>query len=201
MLHGKMPATTLELKEQTKQSHQLLEAKMVRSIKAICTVEEYGELLRLFYSFFAPLEQEVIKYLNKPNLSMMSGRRKALLLRTDILHHHGELPALAKKNNLPQIKDNLQALGALYVMEGSTLGGAMIIKMIATHLNMDTVPGTLFFEGYKEDTQMMWSGFKEMLDEQVVSHEEQLVVTAAANQTFECFSIWFETHKRAVISL
>jgi len=61
---------------------------------------------------------------------------------------------------LPEIKNTAQAFGALYVIEGSTLGGQIIKKMVQKQLCMEGNNGLSFFDGYREATSDMWQVFK-----------------------------------------
>ncbi|MBO9661257.1 MAG: biliverdin-producing heme oxygenase, partial [Chitinophagaceae bacterium] len=56
------------LKEHTKESHQSLEAVVVRSIKSIRDKEGYVNLLHKFYGFHYPLEQLQDQFLNDSNI-------------------------------------------------------------------------------------------------------------------------------------
>ena len=75
-------------------------------------------------------------------------------------------------------------------MEGSTLGGLYISKMIAKQLNLTNGAFLSFFDGYGEQTEEMWNSFKSALDEQVVHTAEQAAVVQAANDTFKKFKTW-----------
>src|SRR5690554_2021543 len=52
-----------KLKDETKTSHQELEKLLVQKIKRIRVAEDYLTLLGYFYSFYAPLEKEIVSQL------------------------------------------------------------------------------------------------------------------------------------------
>lgn len=161
-------------------------------IKDIRVKEDYVRVLELFYSYFGGLEKKVetVGDLNLPDHPL---RRKKEAIADDILLLDGTLPELTPEQHLPKIENKLQALGALYVMEGSTLGGIYISKMIAKQLNIEDGKALSFFDGYGEQTENMWNAFKSRLDEQVVKLEEQTTVIQAANETFMQFKSWIDS--------
>lgn len=181
------------LKEETKDLHVALEKAMVPMIKHIQVKQDYVNVLALFYSYFGGLEKklETVGDLNVPDHQL---RRKKEAIADDILSLDGSLPELTPEQHLPKIENKLQALGALYVMEGSTLGGIYISKMIAKQLNIQDGISLSFFEGYGDKTEDMWNSFRSNLDEQVIKSEEQAVVIQAANQTFLKFKNWIEVN-------
>jgi heme oxygenase len=92
--------------------------------------------------------------------------------------------------DLPKISSQAHALGALYVMEGSTLGGRMISKMLKENLGLESENGAGFFNGYGVHTMQKWNAFKEVLSDYCTTHfcEEEIVSTA--DDTFLKFNYW-----------
>ncbi len=184
-----------ELKLNTKEQHQLLEKKMVEEMKSITTLQDYAHLLSLFYSFFGGLELAIDKYINTTILPDYALRRKSAALANDLVELCKPLPVLALKSDLPEIRDHLQSIGALYVMEGSTLGGKVIAKMMLKQLNLTEMKGVTFFTGYGEQTMRMWQTFKQTIDIPLSASEIE-IITKSANDTFLQFSNWFDKHAR-----
>jgi heme oxygenase len=182
-----------KLKEATKTNHQLLEKKLITNIRSIQTAEDYAKLIALFYGFFGGMEAKINEEIDPEKLPDYMQRRKATALADDLIELGAAMPALANGNELPPIANHLQALGALYVMEGSTLGGKIISKIIRQQLNKPDMAGLSFFNGYGEETDAMWQTFKAVLD-QPLSPAEQDVVVQAADQTFIQFRHWFQQH-------
>ncbi len=160
-------------------------------IKDIRAKEDYVKVLELFYSYFGGLEKKVdtVGHLNLPDYHL---RRKKEAIANDIVSLNGTLPALTPDQHLPDITNKLQALGALYVMEGSTLGGIYISKMIAGQLNLEDGKSLSFFNGYGDQTESMWTSFKSSLEQLVVEPGEQAMVIQAANETFTRFKNWID---------
>lgn len=183
-----------QLKDQTKINHQLLEKQIILLIKAIRTTADYSRLLMLFYTFFGGIETLVDKTLNTDCIPDYLQRRKTAFLHNDLCAMNVEAQPFAKAVDLPEINNHLQASGALYVMEGSTLGGPHISKMIRDQINPAKANILTFFDGYKNETQHMWQAFKIAIDGMVLDKNEQAVVVHAANDTFARFSNWITMH-------
>ncbi len=83
----------------------------------------------------------------------------------------GPAPALPDLHNLSSI------LGALYVVEGSALGGQLIYRQIQQTLHLDCDSGAAFFYGSGPQTGAVWKRFTAVLDQHAV--QADLAVTAA----------------------
>ena len=184
------------IKEHTKSSHRQLEKVMVKQLRAIQTNEDYIKLLQLFYSYFGALEDEIGQYLKADQFREDFQRRKASRLIEDIKALGGRPEKKAKQADLPVIENRLQAFGALYVIEGSTLGGQVIVKMLERQMTTNRKSGFTFFNGYGEETAKRWTSFKNLLDEQVRDETEARQILEAADVTFEKFKVMFEKHYR-----
>ncbi|MCO5936601.1 biliverdin-producing heme oxygenase [Mucilaginibacter sp. RB4R14] len=182
-----------KLKEETKANHQILEKRLVSQLKAIRSQQEYANLLKLFYGYFGGLEVKINQAIDKNLLPDNDERRKTQAIADDITALGGDVPAKADCDALPRIKNHLEALGALYVIEGSTLGGKIISKMMQQQLSLDK--GLSFFTSYGDNTVTMWDTFKNALDSQAENPEQEAVIIAAANETFFKFGEWFEKAK------
>jgi heme oxygenase (biliverdin-IX-beta and delta-forming) len=180
-----------QLKDATKTNHQLLEKKLITHLKAVRTPADYAAILALFYGFFGGMETHINEHLDTASLPDHPQRRKAAALAHDLSSLHTALPPLATGTDVPAINNHLQALGALYVMEGSTLGGKIIAKMMKAQLKQ--TEGMVFFEGYGDATEAMWQTFRAVLD-QPLSHLEKETVVQSADETFLKFRQWFDRH-------
>lgn len=180
------------IKEVTQTQHQQLEKALVAKMKAIRSMQGYVDLLKMFYGYFGGLEQQINRYINSSYLHDYDQRRKTNAMADDIIALQDSVPVTASGNDLPAINNSLQAFGALYVIEGSTLGGSIISKMMQQHLQFNGQKGLSFFNGYGEQTHQMWTGFKTALNAAVKNADDAKVVTQAANDTFAGFKNWME---------
>jgi heme oxygenase len=179
-----------QLKENTQTYHQALEKQVILLIKAIQTPGDYGNLINLFYSYFGGVELLVDSSLKIERIPDYPDRRKTASLSHDLFTLGLAKASLAVGNDLPEINNHLQAIGAMYVMEGSTLGGVHISKMIQQRLPSLDAKALTFFNGYKSDTQTMWQKFKTAIDGEQLQPGEAASVIHAANETFIYFGNW-----------
>ena len=179
-----------KLKEQTRREHQMLEVKMIKQIKLITDINKYSEFLLLFYRFMNPLETQIDKQLDPGFLSDYKLRRKSVLLVQDLSRLQSSAEIFCY-DEVIFITNNLEAIGALYVMEGSTLGGQIISKMINHQLGLEKIPLD-FFNGYKNDTILMWQNFKIAMDQLKLNEREENIIIRSANNTFKRFSNLFD---------
>jgi heme oxygenase len=181
-----------QLKAETLSNHQQLEKKLISRLKGMKGLEDYIQILQIFYAYFGALEDQINKYIGPDQLSDYSERRKTLSIKNDILDLNGEVPEKAMGADLPVIENVLQAFGALYVIEGSTLGGQVISKMISKQLGFATDQGLSFFKSYGEETMSMWNSFKLVLERHAETQPQADAITQAANETFGKFRLWME---------
>ena len=180
-----------KLKEFTQHNHQLLEKKLVMKIKLVNNVQDYARLLQLFYGFFGGLELAIDSKINPLFLPDYATRRKSAALAIDLVKMQTTLPVRATSIALPNINNHFDAMGALYVVEGSTLGGNFIAQMLTKQA--PALKEFSFFIGYGNKTQHMWQLFKQSLDEPLEYAQAQMVIEGA-NDTFLHFSNWFDQH-------
>jgi len=183
-----------QLKKETLFHHQQLEKLIVGKIKGMTSIEAYISLLQHFYAFFGGIEDAIPLAMITPFLDDYPQRRKTENLRHDILCCGGTLVKKTSKNDLPVIDDVVQALGALYVIEGSTLGGQIISKMISQKLNFTDEECLLYFKGYNTQTEIMWMRFKELINRVEAKDAQRLIHTA--NETFIKFNDWIKKNER-----
>jgi len=179
---------TEKIKVATLQYHQETEKILVGKMKSMRSLADYADILKIFYGYFGGLEQQIDQYINTGNLSYYHERRKSAALADDLQALGTTLPQKASGNHLPVIEDALQAFGALYVIEGSTLGGQIISKMVQQHLGTNS--GLSFFNGYGEETGKKWAEFQKMLNSVANTPDNEATVIAAANDTFLKFKDW-----------
>jgi heme oxygenase len=180
--------TALKLKNNTAHHHQLLEELLVPHLQNSTTNAQYGAILKTFYGFFKPMEVLLEQYVDVNVMPDLTLRRKAALILTDLDHLNiTGYPVLAV--NLPHIINTLQALGAMYVLEGSTLGGRGITKMMLKNNSALTLSGLNFFAGYGADTGPKWVAFQNIING-ITNEEDVMQMVTAANDTFLKFKLW-----------
>ncbi|TWH71970.1 heme oxygenase [Modestobacter roseus] len=118
-----------------------------------------------------------------------SRRRRSHLFAADL----AELDAPATpvdQPHLPPVAGTDTALGRLYVLEGSSLGGVFIDRHLAT-LPHVAAPGALrAFSPYGAETGAMWHAFRSATRERVAGGGDAERVVASARETFGALAVW-----------
>lgn len=178
------------LKKETFHAHTESEKILTPKLASITSYEDYASVLKMFYGYFSPVEALIKFYISKDVLNDIDERRNSLFILRDLKAINHSTDALPVCNDLPKIKSSLEALGTMYVLEGSTLGGRMISKMLTKNASVVFNEYNLnFFNGNKEDTGYKWTYFLSVLDKY---GEHADVIVASANETFKCLTKWME---------
>ena len=90
---------------------------------------------------------------------------------------------------LTQIHDLPGLLGAMYVMEGSTLGGQFIARHVEHVLHLKKGLGNSYFVGHGDLTGSMWKSFCDLLANKVSDEDTGAVIQGARNM-FVTFGEW-----------
>jgi heme oxygenase (biliverdin-IX-beta and delta-forming) len=126
----------MDLRHQIQIETQLLHNKIEQSFffKKIIfqqiTINEYRQLLKKFYGFIEPCEKSIHALSCK---SILTHREKTILLKQDLQALgllENEYSSISQCPVLPKLSKYEHVLGYLYVIEGSTLGGQIIIRML-----------------------------------------------------------------------
>jgi heme oxygenase len=179
------PAIVDRLREATRRLHAELDG-----VAAVLEggSPRYAWFVAKQYGFLAPLEALLAE---AAPLSDLERRRKAHLFAADLLHlglHPARLPRCAA---LPRVDSPARALGALYVLEGSTLGGAFLLAQAGRALGVAPGAGASGIAPYGAALAAMWISYAEGLDRFVRERPgDEPAVIAAAQETFERMIAW-----------
>ncbi len=183
------------IKLHTKTEHADLEKKVAVIIKGIRNRQQYIHLLRMFHGYYHSLETEMEQYLKNERIPDIEQRRKASALLQDIRDLGGDSQWQPVQVETPVIDSYARALGAAYVLEGSTLGGVIIAKMIRSQLpDLPEGKGFSFFNCYGEHTSDMWKKFRTYLLA-LTRKEDQEATAETARQTFLKFKAWINRNE------
>jgi heme oxygenase len=181
----------VHLKHETSAAQRLLEARATM-LSAPITEQRYQQYCRALWGLHAPLEQRVRKVADSCLLLPDLERRFKLGLLTGDLAELGvvapevELPVC---QGLPAIDSPERALGALYVLERSTLGNRHMHRYLSHVLPSMTARASRFLTGYGADTQHMWTAFGEHLMAKKALDRDAVVETAG--KIFAAATAWF----------
>lgn len=101
------------------------------------------------------------------------------------------LPSAAEHGPaIPLLGSNERVLGALYVIEGSALGGRVLAKGLDRLLGSGEPAGRRFFEGHGSLTGTHWRDFVKRLDLIPAHPAARAAAVSAAVEVFSVFEQW-----------
>lgn len=179
------------LKNATASHHARIETAL-ELLHPNISLESYRELLEGMYGFYALWEAQIANLIAEPSLVFYSDRWKLPLLHEDLCylgHTNQTLLNLPVIPSLPAISTPAHALGSMYVIEGSTLGGKLIAKHMNQYLGVTAEKGCAFFSAYGNQAAHYWREFSEMVELHVSASEIDTVI-ASACATFNAMQYW-----------
>lgn len=176
------------IKENTKEAHQTLEGVVVRQLKAVRSDADYAEVLKNFYAYFNAVEKAIAPFITPDVLPDYTERRNSSYIKADIEELGGDVNDLPVAT-APAVNNTLEALSALYVLEGSIMGGPYIVQMLNKY---GVTKGTSFFSGYGENTGKMWNKFVDVLNKHGEDPNNQKRAIEVASETFARFGDVFK---------
>lgn len=176
------------LRVATDPAHRALEAGLDWQGR-VATLPGYRDLLARLHGFHATWEHAIGTALaDEP---FLAPRRRLGLLAAD-LDHLGLAPAAVAALPRPEalaLDGPAAATGALYVLEGSTLGGQLIGRHIAG-LHGFGETGLAYYRAHGPRTGAMWAAFRTRLEVFADDPYAETVLTGAAVATFAAMGAW-----------
>lgn len=178
-----VPGILQRLRTETRPYHEALELNQFNQDLTAGTLSEATttHFLAKMYGFLKPYE-DCLRHYPLPPAWQQEYRYRAHLILEDLNVAPDTLPlcpALPPLDTLPRL------LGAMYVLEGSTLGG----QVIARQLTKAGIPTRTYFTGYAERTGPMWKSFCQQLGEAATPENEDEIVRSAS-RTFQDLETW-----------
>ena len=181
---SKRPVILQRLRAETQPAHEALEQnEFNRALTAgTLTPAATEQFLGKLYGFLLPYETQLRRHDFGPEWQLEL-RQRAHLLRED-LPGAASLPLCP---TLPPLGTRAQVLGALYVLEGSTLGGQVITRQLAKA----GIGQRRYFAGHAERTGPLWQSFCQLLAAEATD-DNQAEIVQSAIQTFQALHAWIE---------
>ena len=181
-----------QLRVETRHEHESVEARMPLTAPDI-TVETYARVLAAMYPVLAGWEQWAAANAPSDLKGLVADRKRKHLLELDLVALCARVPKELHfdGNRLPGVhsddadKRRAAFLGAMYVIEGSTLGGQHIARHVEPRLGLSPERGTAYFRGYGDGTGERWTHFKSILQQVPNDHADTVINSAKA--TFVMF--------------
>lgn len=181
------PALLPRLRLETRPFHDGVEANSFNLALTAGTVTaaETAHFLARMYGFMQPYEDTLRQHAADfgPDWQLEQRYRAPFILEDLVRLGHPAVPPPCP--TLPPLHTRAQLLGAMYVMEGSTLGG----QVIARHLAAADIAGRTFFAGRAERTGPLWKQFTQLLEAAAGTVDADAIV-ASAILTFQTLAAW-----------
>ncbi|ALV07283.1 biliverdin-producing heme oxygenase [Roseateles depolymerans] len=177
------------LRHSTGPLHDRIEALL--QLEAPMPLARYGRILRGFHEFLQLWEQRVRFALPADLRPWFDERRRAALALQDLQDLSiPEAPDLRQSARdaqaLIRMDSPAVAIGALYVIEGSALGGQVLVPQLMRHLGLRPDHGARYFHGFGDRTGALWREFRQLAQQQVGPSEPAIAdALRGAAQTFE----------------
>jgi heme oxygenase len=182
-----------QLRLSTMNAHRVVEQRL-RWPESIANLVDYENCLARLLALYRPLEASLMRIddwveqgFDRPT-AICSARLTADL---EMLGKRSHESVDAPESILPILSHFAQALGVLYVIEGSALGSQFILKNVRSNLGEGINGADSFFSGRREATVGFWVEFRTSLDRYGVDHPEQTgAIVEGANAMFEAMGMW-----------
>ena len=182
------PTLLLRLRGETRPQHEALEQNAFNQALTSGTLTAAGtaHFLAKMYGFLAPYETALQQHAAEFSpVWELPERQRAHLILED-LAQPATAPDLPMCPAMPPLHTRLQLLGAMYVVEGSTLGGQVITRQLA----QAGIPLRTYFTGYGARTGPRWKAFCHLLTEAAPAGPDQDDIVASARLTFQRLDQW-----------
>jgi heme oxygenase (biliverdin-IX-beta and delta-forming) len=190
------PGMRWRLRAATATTHERMHAHAGFEAAAAGTIEvsDYRRLLVRLYGFHRPFEDIVRSAAEVFRIDLdMNARARSPLLLADLQTIGFDSSAAV---TFPLWRPSVRLvskgslLGALYVLEGSTLGGVQIARALKDRVGNGLENALLFFVGREERQGAIWRELVEELESFREDDEESMHAEDAAVTTFKAFEDW-----------
>lgn len=182
-----------KLKQNTAGPHTKLEELPLSKsiISPEVDTKNYLLYLDLMHDIIYDVENTVYPRLNTI-ITDIEERKKLSFIEQDftVLAHKKD----SVKKNALELENNFStgfAMGIMYVIEGSSLGGRVIYKNIHKNLGYDNENGAAYFSGYGDKTGSYWKNFMAALSDYEKEYNNADEIIAGANHAFKAITKHF----------
>ena len=183
------PIILTRLRAETRPYHDAVEQNpfnQALSAGAV-TPEATAWFLGKLYGFVQPFEAALQRHAAGFGPAWaLAQRYRAPLILEDLARLPGGMSIPPLCPAMPPLRTRPQLLGAMYVVEGSTLGGQVITRQLA----QAGISLRAYFTGYGALTGSRWKAFCQLLMEAAPTGPDQDEIVASARLTFQRLDQW-----------
>lgn len=181
------------LREATKQLHEEIEHDNLAAkiMSHEISIHEYKLLLLQNYIAYKITEDQISQHLDDWESD------KSLRLKKDLENLNVNTSVLTHFENNFSVNNQMEAIGAAYVVEGSALGGMQIAKELPHCKNLSQIDKPHFFAPERKSMEG-WNIYLKRLRNSEFSEEEKDIAAQKAQETFRFFGEVFKLDLTAV---
>jgi len=194
------PSIMNKLKSETHHLHEQVEqlAFLNKIMSGTLSLQEYYTLILHNYIFHLIVEGAIIKTLNESELRSFtfSERRKVGYLQADLLAcetFQGTSQQLQLRAHQLMVESSVQfhiqnffeGLGAMYVLEGATLGGNIIKRELSKIPEIIQHTAFHYYGCYGQQQGLMWKSFRKSVENLVNNLRAEEATINGATKTFK----------------
>jgi heme oxygenase len=177
------------LTRNTRDSHQMTERALDVPF-GFASLQNYRALLQRLWQVHSSYEERLSVF-DWPSLGIeFESRRRSRWLGEDLL----ALGAGQPMRHAPPAAINTieEAVGCLYVLEGSALGGRILLREALRLAEISITHGAQFLNGHGARTQAMWHAFLKILNTFTSDGIEAAAIERGALRAFGDFQIFLQ---------
>lgn len=186
------PTLSAQLRSGTAGCHERMEQQL-NSVWSDLSLPRYVRLLQRWMGFTQQWESSGQAVFAGELGAFFAARRKAPMIAADLeacgqsAEQIDALPVIPR--DALAFADPSAALGILYVIEGSTLGGQIIAKRVRYQVGLTPHAGASYFSSYGANVMPMWRETKQVLDAPPFEVANEAVINGA-KATFDFLAKW-----------
>lgn len=164
--------------------------------ESISTRGAYRQLLKNLLGFYQPIENAIERLDWTATDIDVKARRKSTWLASDLVDlgfEPGKISTLPHCQIIPAVNTVNSGLGVLYVLEGATLGGQVVIRDLADRFGYNSAFGGRFFSSYGLAVGAMWREYLQVLEQAGLDAAARAEIERAAIDTFRSLLAWLES--------
>ena len=173
------PALRSILRDATAAEHARLDARL--GALDLCTVVGYRAFLEINAAALLPLEQALVRAGVRDVLPDWDGRARSNAIQRDLSRLSGT-PRLV---DVPELADRFAVLGTLYVLEGSRLGAAYLLRKVR-QCSDPAVSGNTAFLSHGAG-RPLWPSFLAVLENHAGELADDDDIVGPARRAFSLF--------------
>lgn len=189
----KIPAIVTALRNATSDLHREV-GQLIPFFEKGFDQEQFARWLCLMHPFYKELDDQ-FQLQDFLKLIGWEYNPRSALIERDLSLLETNLPVLSDSGRslFQNIDTTYKRLGSLYVVEGSALGGQILLNALSPSIPMVYQHGSAFLSPYGDATSERWTQFIECLGAFNYDEHSSTEIIHGASITFAKMSAWIKT--------